>query len=100
MGIFQNNKLKKQFDDTFKEAENMTEKEVLEANMGYIKVLQQAPGGQMFVCHLCKHYFKSVGLKKDMGIEAVKYMHDICGNPCKKKLKFNSETNQIEKVEK
>ena len=95
MGILTNNKLFKQ---KFNEAKDMTQEELFECNMGYIKVLQKAPFGEKIVCSFCKNNFKAFKLDAELGLEARKYMHNICGNPCKKHFKYDQEKNIIEKV--
>lgn len=92
--------MKQKFNAKLEESKNMTEEELFEHNMGYIKVLQKAPFGESLVCHMCKHYFNSVvGKDKESGVMMVEYMHKMCGNPCKKKMFYDSDKKIAKKVE-
>lgn len=86
----------KTFRDKYKEAETKTEKEKLDYIVGNMKILQ-AGGFGVLVCMQCKGDFYTKD--KELALELRKYMHtNVCGNPCKKKFKYNKDKNCIEKV--
>jgi hypothetical protein len=109
MDIFQQEKIVK---ERLEEAKKMTQKELDEAN---IKMLKSA-FGEKVLCGFCQHNFSAFTRKHlvlgfrntaedkkkeaERGIELRQYMHELCGNPCKKGFRYNSEKNIIEKVEK
>ena len=87
----------KTFQEKFKEAETKTDQEKIEYIVGNMKILQ-AGGFGFLICGQCKKDFYTKD--KELALEIRKYMHEkVCGNPCKKKFKYDPDKNIIEKVQ-